>query len=239
MRLISALLLLFSCFPYSGLAQTNIHVTEPVDPKSIRAWAVQSPGEYAGVYHFGVSEVESDLVLCVEPGLITAQITSAHWSADGKRRLADYRNLRHVRIAGNRFTADQLSGEFVTFTDEDGQRQRGLRVRQPWSASVEKGQWEVGSRYTDLATQFDYPFGFVSYRLLRPADVQGRSPEQLLLMRNEVFARYGFIFSQGGAMNQHFRHLSWYQPQHHDVSSFLTELERRNLVLIRQQEAGR
>lgn len=231
-------LLLAGLLPGFCHAQTTIESTEPIDAKLVRSWVVQDAAEYTGVYHFGVSEVESDFVLCVQPGgLVTAQVQSAHWA--GKRFLPDYTTLRNVRIVGNKFYADNLSGDFIRYTDTDGKPAVGLRVRQPWSASVEKNQWEVGPRYTDLATQFDYPYGYVSYRLVQPAELQGRSKAELALLRNELFARYGFIFTKGSAMDQHFRRLRWYTPQHRDVSKFLTAIERRNLELIRQQEATR
>lgn len=238
MKLLLGLLLPGLLLPGFCRAQTTIESTEPIDAKLVRSWVVKDAADYAGVYHFGVSEVESDFVLCVQPGgLLTAQVQSAHWS--GKRFLPDYTTLRNVRIVGNTFYADHLSGDFIRYTDTDGKPAVGLRVRQPWSASVEKNQWEVGPRYADLATHFDHPYGYVSYRLLQPLELQGRSKTELALMRNELFARYGFIFTKGGAMDQHFRRLSWYQPQHHDVSKFLTDIERRNLEQIRRQEAAR
>ncbi|GAB3832325.1 YARHG domain-containing protein [Hymenobacter jeollabukensis] len=236
MRPFFCLLLLLGLAWRPGSAQSTVAATELVDAKTVRAWTVKDAGSYAGVYHFGVSEAESNLILCVDAGLITAQIVSGHWSAKSQW-IADYQNLRNVRVTGNKFAAEGLSGEFISYVDEEGQRTFGLRIRQPWSGSVGKGQWEVGSRSSDLPTYFDYPFGFVSYRLLKPAELQARSPAELALMRNELFARYGFIFAKGGAMDQHFRRFDWYRPQHRDISGFLTEIEKRNLELIRQQEA--
>lgn len=240
MKPLFGLLLLLALPPGLCRAQTVMEGTEAIDAKSVRSWAVKDAADYAGVYHFGVSEVESDFVLCVEPGgLLTAQITSSEWSEAAKQFIVHFENLRNVRLVGNKFYADKLRGDFIRYTNTDGQPARGLRVQQPWSASVARNQWEVGPWTADLPTQFDYPngHGYVSYRLLKPAELQGRSKAELALMRNEVFARYGFIFARGGAMDQHFRRFSWYAPQHRDVSRFLTEIEQRNLALLRQQEA--
>ncbi|WP_460675897.1 YARHG domain-containing protein [Hymenobacter coalescens] len=211
---------------------------ELIDAKAIRSWVEKDARAYAGVYHFGLSEAESDFVLCVEPGLITAQITGGQWSEDGKQWLSSVQNLRNVRIVGNKLTADQLSGDFVRFRATDGAVRTGLRVRQPWSPSTEKGAVEVGPWSAALATHFDMDFGVASFRLLTPADLQGLSKLELTLMRNGVFARYGLRFAPGGAMDQHFRRQDWYTPQHHDVAAFLTEIERRNVALIRQREAA-
>ena len=55
-------------------------------------------------------------------------------------------------------------------------------------------------------------------------------------MRNEVFARYGFIFNDGGKMDTYFNLLSWYSPQHKNVDAFLTPLEKMNIALIEKLE---
>ena len=218
-------------------AQTTTGPTASIDPKSVRTWVVKSAREYAGVYQFGESEAESRFIVCVEQGLITAQNVSSNWN--GKQLIGEYRTFRNVRIAGNKLTADQLQAEFVTYTNAQGSRMVGLRVQQPWSGLVKQGQWVFGHRSSTLESYYNSPFGFISYRLLAPAELKGRSLAELALMRNELFATYGFIFAKGGAMDRHFRSLEWYTPQHRDVSGFLNDIERRNLDLIRRQEAAR
>lgn len=55
-------------------------------------------------------------------------------------------------------------------------------------------------------------------------------------MRTELFARYGYKFKEGGKMDEYFKKQKWYRPQHSNVNDFLTELEMRNLELIRTEE---
>jgi YARHG domain-containing protein len=55
-------------------------------------------------------------------------------------------------------------------------------------------------------------------------------------MRNEIFARYGYIFRPGGKMEKYFQSQSWYQPNAADVNSFLTEIELQNIETIRKLE---
>ena len=57
-------------------------------------------------------------------------------------------------------------------------------------------------------------------------------------MRNEIFARYGYIFKEGGEMEKYFKSQDWYTPEHKNVNDFLTEIEKENLKLIREVEAN-
>jgi len=54
-------------------------------------------------------------------------------------------------------------------------------------------------------------------------------------MRNEVFARHGHRF-QTPRLDRLFSAQSWYSPTTDDASSALTELERKNVALIRSVE---
>jgi hypothetical protein len=236
MKYLLALLLLILPFGRSQ-AQATMVGMEAIDSQTIRSWVVKDSRAYAGVYHFGESEGESDFILCVEPGLITAQLVSGQWSKDGKQWLRHYDNLQNVRLVGNKLTADQFSGDFIRFAGPGGTDQLALRMRQ-YGPSVEKGPVEAGPRSSDLKTYFDTRFGFASFRLLTPADLQALSKADLGLMRNHIYARYGLIFTPGGAMDQYFRRQDWYSPQRRDVSALLTEIERRNVALIRQREAA-
>jgi serine/threonine protein kinase len=74
-----------------------------------------------------------------------------------------------------------------------------------------------------------------STRYLTEADLINLSKQQLQIMRNEVFARHGYIFKTP-SMSDYFNQQSWYQPTHNDVSSLLTEIEETNLDLIKEYE---
>ncbi len=59
---------------------------------------------------------------------------------------------------------------------------------------------------------------------------------ELEIMRNEIFARYGLKFSLGGEMDLYFRQQKWYKPQYENVTKFLTQLELGNIELIKEIE---
>ena len=55
-------------------------------------------------------------------------------------------------------------------------------------------------------------------------------------MRNEIFARYGYKFVTGGAMDKHFSKQDWYKPIYASVDAFLTEIEKLNIKVIQEVE---
>jgi len=78
-----------------------------------------------------------------------------------------------------------------------------------------------------------------SSRALTDADLNGLSAHQLMIARNEIFARHGRRFSDQSIQN-HFNAQSWYQPRLPlGVEPTLTSLELSNVALIQAHEARR
>ena len=78
-------------------------------------------------------------------------------------------------------------------------------------------------------------FPEASKRILTASDLQDLSKEDLKIMRNEIFARHGYIF-QTAEMKQYFQKQSWYTPQHRDVNAKLSSIETKNIELIKSYE---
>lgn len=74
-----------------------------------------------------------------------------------------------------------------------------------------------------------------SQRLLKVADVENMRPEELRIMRNEIYARHGYSF-QLEDMQKHFANVDWYMPVVLDVKEKLTALETKNAALIKRYE---
>ncbi|MEB4674997.1 DUF4459 domain-containing protein [Enterobacteriaceae bacterium G50] len=53
------------------------------------------------------------------------------------------------------------------------------------------------------------------------------------IMLNEIFARYGYIFTPGGEMDTWFRAQPWYKPKYSDVSALLTDTEHDNVKYLK------
>ncbi len=78
-------------------------------------------------------------------------------------------------------------------------------------------------------------FPQASERLLSPEDLLGLSKSDLKIMRNEIYARYGYIFKTPD-MKSYFAEQPWYTAKYEDVSQRLSSIENQNISLIKKYE---
>jgi len=238
-----ATLLLFLISITSYLLPAQMIGFDEIDPARLSPWRASDWSEYAGVYHFGDSEGESELYLFIDRGRVCAQIQSHEWGeVDGKETwLTLYTNLTEPFIEETRFSSAEHRGKFVVYEDEEGQHE-GLRIDNPWTVYVEEGTYEVGLQLQQPNTFDGYVMGSypqASTRLLRADELTSLTKAELGLMRNEIFARYGYRFRAGGKMATHFANQDWYSAQYSDVNAFLTVFEKKNIALIQSEEKSR
>jgi len=74
-----------------------------------------------------------------------------------------------------------------------------------------------------------------STRYLTASELRSMSKYELRIMRNEIFARHGYIFKTA-EMRSYFNSQSWYTPLYDDVSSKLSHIEKENINLIKSFE---
>ena len=188
-----------------------------------------------GVYRFGSAEMESDLVVITSGPSPIAQIKSGYWSQPGVWKNT-YRNLTNVRIDDDRFLSLEYKGEFV-FYDNNGELARGLRIDNPWTGRVDKKNYEIGKRINSIKDYYTGKYPFTSMRILSKSEIENMSTrDELKFMRNEIFARYGYMFEPKGRMDRHFSSTDWYKPQYDDVTNFLTDIEIQNVNQIKETE---
>ncbi len=94
--------------------------------------------------------------------------------------------------------------------------------------------------YTLTRKKFEYKTNVGTYpqasqRLLKEVDVENQMKEDLLFMRNEIFARHGYCFSKKD-LRQQFENEDWYVPNTVDIKGFLTDIEKKNIALIKRYE---
>lgn len=78
-------------------------------------------------------------------------------------------------------------------------------------------------------------FPQTSERYLTSNDLIGLTQWDLKIMRNEIYARHGYIF-QKDDMRQYFTSQSWYQPLYNNVDAQLSAIEKSNIYLIKDFE---
>ena len=208
---------------------------EQIDDSKVSDWVPKFVIEYGYVYHFGDSEMESDFVLIATLDNWFAQIKSGSFSEDGKAWIWNYENLTNVRIVGNKFYSDKTNGEFVLY-DNGNEKIKGLKIYNSWSGLTENGEYEIGTKSYSIVDYFAGKYPQTSMRQLSKEELSKMSKLELKIMRNEIFARYGYIFKVGGEMEKYFKSQDWYKGQHVHVNKFLTDLEKENLKLIQLTE---
>lgn len=74
-----------------------------------------------------------------------------------------------------------------------------------------------------------------SQRLLKTGDVENLPKDELEFMRNEIFARHGYCFNKKH-LRQQFENEDWYVPHTVDIKGHLTDIEKKNIALIKRYE---
>lgn len=77
-----------------------------------------------------------------------------------------------------------------------------------------------------------YPF--VSYRTVTESELQKYSAEELRIMRNEIYASYGYTFKDAN-LKSYFESRGFYGKMT-DVDAFLNDFEEANIVVIKKVE---
>ena len=209
-----------------------------MDPKLLSKWTVKNPKDYSGIYHFGESEGEWSLLVFVTDTSFFAQALDHHWGPQHHTRqevwLQDCKTYTNVKLNANGFAGDGFWGYFVNYQWEDGP-QNGIILL---TANGKMDTAEFGGR-VDVAFKgfFEGDYPELSYKVMEDAYFQTKSKEQLQIMRNEIFARYGMIFAKNGKAYNHFVKKTWYRPWKKDVGDCLTPIEQKNLERIKAFES--
>lgn len=94
--------------------------------------------------------------------------------------------------------------------------------------------------YTLTRRKFEYltnvgSWPEASQRLLKPEDLENLMKEDLEFMRNEIFARHGYCFNKKH-LRQQFELEDWYVPNTVDIKGYLTDIEKKNIEMIKRYE---
>jgi hypothetical protein len=207
---------------------------ETISESNVSQWNLKSINEYRGVYHFGESDMESELRLIIDNGLICAQIKKGYWK-NSSEWVWVYENLKNVKIIGNKFYSNKTDGEFVMYK-KSPKLLYGLKVYISWSGITEPQFYEIGYRNSTLEDVYDGKYAFASLKKVNEKWLRAFSKADLKIIRNEIYARYGYIFTAGSDMDKYFKKTKWYFPKYADIDSFLTDIELLNIKIIKASE---
>ena len=122
--------------------------------------------------------------------------------------------------------------EVVAKTNEEGTLiiDENLQAISMKSATTDEGMENV-----EISKEQKNISSTLSNRLLTENDLRGLSKQELRILRNEIFARHGYIF-QTQEMKTYFQNQSWYSPRYNNVNSMLTDIEQKNIAFIKRHE---
>jgi len=207
---------------------------DEINSSDLHSWNTDNIKEYSGAYSFGYSESESELRIFISDGIICAQIMDYKWSEKFGGFIANYENLENVKIEGNHFYSNKSNGEFMEYKT-DKSFSVGLLIENPWSYGGQK-ESEFGQRYPDEEIYLPGIFSQASTELLKYDSLKLLSSKELKIMRNEIFARYDYKFKLDGEMDKYFSKEKSYHRIYDNVDKWLTEIEKKNIILIQKIE---
>ncbi len=247
---------IFLCILISNLSFGQSFEDEGVDETKITPWKVDDYEKYEGRYAFGFSEGESTVTISIDKNVACAQLRFNEWKEEyidideGAPWYGAYLNYNNVKIEGNLFFSDQSNGEFVLY-HKDGKDIPCLKLnKSPYLvySKIEEHEifdYELGSfagRYIEWKNS---RFKETEFEIIPLHRLASLSLEELKIMRNEIFARYGYIFKKGGEMDTYFNKQDWYLGikkkegvgiNNDDPDNYLTAIEKANLKNILKEE---
>lgn len=93
-----------------------------------------------------------------------------------------------------------------------------------------ESEWEAEA-FTEDAGKFN-----ASVKLLKSSDIDNMYKRDLEIMRNAIYARHGYSFKNRQVRDFFDTHVEWYIPVSIDVSKELTDVEIKNIALIKKYE---
>jgi hypothetical protein len=205
-----------------------------IQKESLTTWTVTTTKEYEGTYKFGISEGECELRIIICDSIVVAQTSCYSVDTINGGFIDTFMTFTNVRIEDNKFFSDQTNGEFVIYKNEYG-IVAGLFVYNPWTFKFNNGG-EFGSILPDEGVYLVGNYPFASTRILTEQELEKYTLDQLKVMRNEIYARYGLIFQKGGQMDKHFSGQKWYRRNYDKVDHWLTKIELINIETIKKVE---
>ncbi|WP_170854743.1 YARHG domain-containing protein [Cellulophaga fucicola] len=226
-------ILIFLFCSLIGSSQTTGDLVD-IEQQNIKTWKTDKE-KYYGTYSFGFSENESELRIFGNDTITIAQHKYISWNGKGWDK--KYITFTNVKINDSKFYSDQYNGVFIKFkTYDEGEIIEGLHLEKyltfQYRGKNEKGG-EIGNK-NKTYIEGKYPkssTSILSYNYLNSLNI-----DKLNIMRNEIFARYGYKFKEGGKMNNYFSNQDWYYGQNKNVNELLTIIERKNIIRIKQIE---
>lgn len=126
-------------------------------------------------------------------------------------------------------TSNELKKKELDLKEKELQlKEKEMEMRKNSESSLSSGDNSAGGNSSLYPEASD--------RLLTSDDVSNLNSWELKIMRNEIFARYGYIFKKE-EMRSYFNAQRWYTPRYENVDGMLSDVEKKNIELIKRYES--
>lgn len=220
----------------SNAQETILYGIDDLEKNKFSPWEFNEPTEIVGSYGFGWSEWEWGLIVLKTNESYCIQTEASRWDMHMNEPvgvITEYSTINNLIIKGNKLLDD--SGKaIVSFHVYDNSKKTFNLTDQEdliyGAIFLKKEKLEFGSFHQYLYKEGNY--GQLSTRVFKRSELEGFSAYELKIMRNEIFARYGYIFREGGEMSKYFKMKRWYKGTSQDVDGNLTCVEKENIRTI-------
>ena len=113
------------------------------------------------------------------------------------------------------------------------EKELALKERELYSRNSSNSSSKAEGNLNSSGGEGSYPD--MSSVLLDRSYLENKDAWELRIMRNEIYARHGYIFKLP-ELNEYFMKQSWYKPVSEDVTNSLTPIEKENIELIKRYE---
>ena len=213
------------------------------DPKQFIEAEVNMESIKHSIYHFGESEGEWDMVFLECEGKLFVQVWYGDWGKDENTH-QDYwkqvcKTYNQCSLDGNTLSLGKFKGRFANYI-EDGKLSRALLLFCDPIAGI-----SLGKDTADVGFYNSFPKGRhyddknrnQLSLIVQPDDFfKNKTRQELKVLRNTIYANYGYQFQKGSEMEQYFSKKSWYHAYLKDVSVCLTDIEQKNIQTIMRLE---
>ncbi|MDW3209248.1 MAG: YARHG domain-containing protein [Reichenbachiella sp.] len=217
--------------------ETILYGIDDLEKNKFSPWEFNGPTDIVGSYGFGWSEWEWGLIVLKAGENWCIQTEASSWDVNELGEaigiLTDFKTYNELTLKGNELI-DEMGNSIVSFnvydnsskiynlTDEEDLLYGAIHVRH--------NKVEFGTYHEYVNKLGNY--GMLSTRVFDRSELAAFSAYELKIMRNEIFARYGYIFREGGEMAEYFKMKRWYKGTSNNVDKNLTCVEMENIKTI-------
>jgi len=176
---------------------------------AIPSFAQNDISPYLGEYHFGDSESETSLYLIDWNDQLFAYEWGHEWDFENGGWGHWLQVYDSIKIENGQLFVDNFVHNIKIFKKDE--------ICCWFKDEEEEGRiYKNGCKIDEIKKDQPGKYPFTSYLPLSLNLLEKYSLKELRLMRNEIYARNGYQFKEGGEMESYFQKQDWYVPKEKD-----------------------